>query len=334
MRTGPELVRATRVFAEEDPRRTWRLFLASALVHLLAVTATLLAPWWPLKLVGSVVIGLSILRLFIFYHDYLHGAVFRGSRLGKLLMWVVGAYVQVPPSVWKETHDYHHRNNAKLLGSAIGSYPVVTVGMWKGMSLRQRRAYAVVRSPVTMALGHVTLFALGMCLSAFRRDPTKHWQAPLVLVLWWSVLVAIAWVAGWQNALFVFLLPGMIASALGAYLFYAQHNFPRAELRDRREWDYSHAALRCSSMFDMGPVMHWFTGNIGYHHVHHLNHRIPFYRLPEAMAGMPELQDPPRTSWRPPDVWGCLRVALWDPEGQRMVSYREAEQLIAHQNAA
>jgi omega-6 fatty acid desaturase (delta-12 desaturase) len=334
MRTGAELVRATRVYAEEDSRRTWRLFLTSALVHALAVAATLLMPWWPLKLVGSVVIGLLIVRLFIFYHDYLHGAVFRGSRPGKVVMWLVGAYVQVPPSVWKETHDYHHQNNAKLLGSAIGSYPVVTIGMWKSMSALQRRAYAVVRNPITMALGHVTLFVLGMCLSALRRDPKKHWQAPLVLALWWSVLVVLGWAVGWENALFVYLVPGAMASALGAYLFYAQHNFPDTQLRERRQWDYNHAALHCSSMFEMSPLMHWFTGNIGYHHVHHLNHRIPFYRLPEAMAGMPELQEPSRTSWHPRDVLGCLRLALWDLERERMVSYAEAEQIIAHQSAA
>ena len=76
-------------------------------------------------------------------------------------------------------------------------------------------------------------------------------------------------------------------------------------------------------MFDMGPVGHWLTGNIGYHHVHHLNHRIPFYRLPEAMAAIPELQNPGRTSWHPREVMGCLRLALWDPEQERMLSFKE-----------
>jgi acyl-lipid omega-6 desaturase (Delta-12 desaturase) len=75
----------------------------------------------------------------------------------------------------------------------------------------------------------------------------------------------------------------------------------------------------------MNPFMNWFTGNIGYHHVHHLNARIPFYRLPEAMAGLQELQKPASTSLRPSDVWACLRSNLWDPEKERFVSFREAQ---------
>jgi omega-6 fatty acid desaturase (delta-12 desaturase) len=76
-------------------------------------------------------------------------------------------------------------------------------------------------------------------------------------------------------------------------------------------------------MFDMPAIMHWFTGNIGYHHVHHLNHKIPFYRLPEAMAALPSLQEPLRTSWHPRDVWSCLQLKVWDPKRGRMITWAE-----------
>jgi omega-6 fatty acid desaturase (delta-12 desaturase) len=84
------------------------------------------------------------------------------------------------------------------------------------------------------------------------------------------------------------------------------------------------AALRSSSFLRAGALTHWFTGNIGYHHVHHLNSRIPFYRLPEAMAGIPELQNPGTTSLHPMEVWRCLGLKLWDPELNRLVGFREA----------
>ena len=87
-------------------------------------------------------------------------------------------------------------------------------------------------------------------------------------------------------------------------------------------------------MFDMSPVMHWFTGNIGYHHVHHLNHKIPFYRLPEAMEAMPELQTPYRTTWRPSDMWACLRLKLWDPKQGRLITWAELEQARQPEAAA
>jgi hypothetical protein len=106
-------------------------------------------------------------------------------------------------------------------------------------------------------------------------------------------------------------------------LFYAQHNFPGARFPNRAGWDYVAAALDSSSYLRMNPVMHWLTGNIGYHHVHHLNARIPFYRLPEAMAGIEELQSPGTTSLHPCDIYRCLRLKLWDPERERLVSFQE-----------
>ena len=141
----------------------------------------------------------------------------------------------------------------------------------------------------------------------------------------WTFAGLAGWAFGWQAAVLGVLLPDFVATASGSYLFYAQHNFPGMQIRGRREWEYTFAALHSSSMFDMNPVMHWLTGNIGYHHVHHLNHRIPFYRLPEAMAAMPELQNPHRTSWAPRDVAACLKFHIWSPEDGRMLPYAEAE---------
>ena len=116
-------------------------------------------------------------------------------------------------------------------------------------------------------------------------------------------------------------IPIMIASAMGAYLFYAQHNFPTARLKPNSEWSHVDAALNASSYIAMSPLMHWFTGNIGYHHVHHLNAQIPFYRLPEAMASLEELQEPGITTLKFGDVLACLRLKLWSPEQNRFVTF-------------
>ncbi len=337
-RTGSELNRATRPFAVEDRARTWRLFALTLLLLVGCEWAALALPAWPARLAASVLVGLLTVRAFIFFHDYLHRAIWVGSRLGGALMSLLGLIVLSPASVWRETHNYHHKHNAKLVGSAIGSYPVVTVGMFRGMRPAQRRAYLLVRHPLTMLLGYLTLFAYGMCIAPFLRDPKKHWSGPLALALHMALLVLLTLWGGWQAALFGLVIPLFVACAAGAYLFYAQHNFPDVELRDRRHWDYTHAALKSSSFFEMSPLMHFFTGNIAYHHVHHLNHRIPFYRLPEAMAAIPELQDPGRTSWRLRDVRACLALDVWDPEQGRMVSLNEVTAPPArdepHQKAA
>jgi len=125
---------------------------------------------------------------------------------------------------------------------------------------------------------------------------------------------------------FVVLLPMTISSALGGYLFFAQHSFKRMHIISPEAWTYYRAAMESSSYMRLNKIMQWFTGNIGYHHIHHLNSRIPFYRLPEAMAAIPELQSPVTTSLAPRDIIDCFQSCLWDEEQQRVVSYREAAQ--------
>ena len=134
--------------------------------------------------------------------------------------------------------------------------------------------------------------------------------------------MAVVWFLGVSTLFLAFLIPYFIGCAIGSYLFYAQHNFPSVSFRDNAGWTYEKAALESSSFMRMGPLMSWFTANIGYHHIHHLNARIPFYRLPEAKAGIPELQSPKVTSLHPVEIFRCLRLKVWDVEAQRMVSLK------------
>ena len=315
------LVKATRAFAREDRGKSWRLLWGTLAVHASTTAMALFAPWLAVQIIGCVLTGLVMVRMFIFYHDYQHGAVLRNSPLAKFIMTLIGLYTLNPPAVWKETHDYHHRNNAKLLGSAIGSYPTVTVGIWNKMKPGKRRLYAFTRHPLTMLGGYFTVFITGMCMASFIRDPKAHWMGPLAIALHVGIATLIGQTLGWDAALLGFVLPLAGGLPIGAYLFYVQHNYPDTQLKDRRNWDYYDAALHCSSMFEMSPIMHWFTGNIGYHHIHHLNHNIPFYRLPEAMEAIPALQNPGRTSWALKDIRAALRLKLWDPAQGKLVGW-------------
>jgi omega-6 fatty acid desaturase (delta-12 desaturase) len=128
---------------------------------------------------------------------------------------------------------------------------------------------------------------------------------------------------GWLALVLTLIVPFFIASALGAYLFYAQHNFPGVVLRDEAGWTYEGAALDSSSHLKTGPILSWFTGNIGYHHIHHLNHRIPFYRLPEVHRAIPELRRAKTTTLHPLDILRCLRLKVWCAESQQMVGLKE-----------
>lgn len=324
------LLAATRPYAREQATRT--LFETAQTFLVLGLCLALAAAPlpWPLRLLGSVLSGLAIVRGFILYHDARHGAIFRGrslsARLGRALLWAYGVLVLTPPTVWTESHDYHHDHTAKIVGSHIGSFPVLTVAMYRRVPPAQQRAYRVARNPLLIAFGYVTVFLWGMCLGPFLRSPKKYWDSLLALVVHGLVLAAVTRLGGLDAALFAVVLPMVITFAVGSYLFYAQHNFPDIVVQGRHEWRYTDAALHASSYLRTGPVLQWFTGNIGYHHVHHLNPGIPFYRLPEAMAGIEALQSPPTTSLHPRNVFACLRLKLWDPDAGRMVGWEAVDE--------
>jgi omega-6 fatty acid desaturase (delta-12 desaturase) len=307
-------------FAVEDPAKTRRLFLALIVAIAVAQAATFALSPWPLKLAGSILLGLLNVRLFIFFHDGLHGAIFRRSRLGKIAMSAVGHYMLSPPSYWKFSHNRHHAHNGELAGSFIGELPLVDVETWRSMSAWNRFAYRATRSPTNLVLAYATIFIGTQCVYALARDPRRHRAAAFTLIAHFGGLAAIGHALGWEAALFNGLLPIAIAHTVGAALFYIQHNAPYLRFAGRGSRDRAFAALNSTTMLDMPPLMHWFTGNIGYHHVHHVNPGIPFYRLPEAMAALAELQRPVRITWS--DLPKCLAVGLWDPVEARMVGYR------------
>lgn len=323
LRTGSDLIKASRPYASEDLSVTWRLFATTLLA---AAVCAALAAYEPLgwfRLIPSAVLGLINVRLFIFYHDALHGAIFRKSTVGKWLMRIYGLIILTPERVWKDSHNYHHAHTAKIVGASIGSYPVLTLRMYKMASPWQRLQYRMARHWITMALGHVTVFLLGMCVRPLMQNPRRNWTAALSLVVHLGIIAAIGLTAGWVTAVLTFAFPMALSFAVGSYLFFAQHNFPDIQVKDRRDWEFTLAALHSSSMMEVNPVMRWLTGDIGYHHVHHLNSMIPFYRLEEAMNAIPELQTPHVTTLKARDVFACLNTAVWDPAQGRMLTYRE-----------
>jgi omega-6 fatty acid desaturase (delta-12 desaturase) len=324
-RSGPELIRATKPHSAEDPAQTWRLF---ALTVVVAAALAALAAWpaaGPGRWVAALLLGLTNVRLFIFYHDTMHGAIFRGSKLGKAIMSFYGLLILTPDRVWKDSHNYHHAHTAKIVGASIGSYPVLTVRMYQRATKLQRALYRFIRSPLNMLLGYFTVFLLGMVIKPLLKNPKRNYAAALSLVVHYGLMAALVYAGGWSLAFFAYWLPLAFSCAAGSYLFYAQHNFPDALIRDRREWEYTDAAIHASSMMTGGPLMRWFTGDIGFHHVHHLNSQIPFYRLEETMAAVPELQAPGETSFAPKDILRCFQLDLWDPDQGAMVSYRQAQ---------
>lgn len=324
VRLGRELLQATVPFATESLATSWRHVGTAFALTLASLVAAGALSWWPLRTVFAVLGALLMVRTFITYHDFMHGAILRQSRLASALFRVYGAFALVPARSWRRSHNYHHGHVGQISAVGVGAFPIITTRMWQEASPGERARYRATRHPLVVLFGYVTIFAFSITLLPLLRQPSKYWDSALSLLAHSGLIAALWAYGGFDMALFAVVLPMTLVSMLGGYLFFAQHSFKRMIILTPQAWTFYRAALQSSSYMRLNKAMQWFTGNIGYHHIHHLNVHIPFYRLPEAMAAIPALQSPVTTSLAPREIIDCFRSSLWDEDRQRMVSYGEA----------
>ena len=312
----------TKPYARDSSWKSWWCILSTTFILAVALTGTL--PWLPLiwRIVCSVFSGLLIVRLFIIYHDQQHHAILPKSRLAAVVMRFAGICLLCPSAVWRSSHDYHHTHNCKLRSANIGSFPIMTREQYRQTPAGERFLYLFMRHPLTILFGYFTVFLFGMVILPFLNSPRKNIDSIPAFLVHAAIPIWLAVHFGWLALVLTWFLPFLIAGALGSYLFYAQHNFPDVILKDKQGWTFEGAALESSSYLKTNPLMAWFTGNIGYHHIHHLNHRVPFYRLPEVYRDIPELRQIKTTSLHPLEILRCLRLKVWCVETQRMVGLR------------
>ena len=330
MLNGKDLILATKPFAADSTAKSWWCVLSTTfllagcvggtLPHLAGIHVPLVG-----RIACSLLSGLLILRLFVIYHDQQHHAILSKSKLAEGFMRVFGILSLSPSSIWRASHNYHHKHNSKLRSAHIGSYPIMTRAQYLKSSRGERIAYLFMRHPLTILFGYVFVFLWGMCIFPFINQPREHKDCLISAMVHVTFAVVLTYFFGWPALFLTLIIPHFVASAIGSYLFYAQHNFPGVSFYDRAGWAYEKAALESSSYMKTGPIMAWFTANIGYHHIHHLNHRVPFYRLPEVLDKVPELAKPKTTSLHPADIIRCLRLKLWDVETQQMIGLRNLD---------
>lgn len=319
MRTGKELILATKEFTQDHTAQSWWAILSTTALMIAALVGTIFNLHWAGQLICSVLSGLLIVRLFVIYHDHQHNAILQKSKAAKIFMQIWGVLVITPTSIWTHSHNHHHNHNSKLRSAHIGSYPIMTKDRYLKASKKERFQYLAMRHPLTILFGYFTIFLVGMCIVPFKDDCKEHLDSGIALALHLCFYLLVGLTLGLSGILLTLTIPFFIACAMGSYLFYAQHNFPDVVFKEKAGWTYEGAALESSSFCKMSPLMHYFTGNIGYHHIHHLNAKIPFYRLPEVYEKMPEVQNAKTTNLNPAEVLRCLRLKVWDVEAQKMI---------------
>ncbi len=323
MLSGKELILATKPFAHEIRWKSWFHTLTTFAMLVGAIVGTYVVPSLAGRIACSLAVALLLSRFFLIFHDFQHHTILYKSKVATAIFTLYGIYMITPPSIWKRSHDHHHNHNAKLFSASIGSYPIMTRQKFEEATRKERFEYLATRHWLNMVFGYFTMFLYGMCIQSFLANMRKHWDSMAIVVLHVGIAVFLFVKFGWLVWLLSFSLPFFLSHMLGAYLFYAQHNFPAVSFKTNADWNYAQAALESSSFMKLNLFWRWVTANIGYHHIHHLNARIPFYRLPEAMAAIPELANPRITTLNPLEIIACLRLKVWDPEQGKMIGLRE-----------
>jgi acyl-lipid omega-6 desaturase (Delta-12 desaturase) len=323
--------------------RTWAKTLAAyrtpslprTLFELAATAAPLLAlwaaawvlvvfeQWWGLALVAPCAVFL--VRLFMIQHDCGHGSLFRSKTANDWVGRIAGVFTLTPYDHWKRTHAIHHGTHGNLDRRELGGIELLTVAEYHALSPFRRFMYRLYRHPLILfGVGPAYLFIFQHRIPfGEMKAGARPWVETMATNLAIAAFaVALIWIGGVGPFLMVNLPVLLLAATIGVWLFYVQHQFEQTHWRRAENWDLHQAALMGSTHLALPRPLAWLTANIGIHHAHHLNSRIPFYRLPQVIRDHPELGQVQRLTLR--ESLHCTRLALWSEERQRMVSFRDA----------
>lgn len=261
-----------------------------------------------------------LVRLFIIFHDCGHGSFFKSRSASKWVGYFLGVLTFTPSEAWWHAHALHHATAGNLDRRGMGDVPTMTVDEYRQAAWWKRLGYRAFRFPLVMfVLGPLFSFLIiPRVPQAFmgRSERLSIWTTNLGLL----VLFALLYLAGGWQAVVLIQIPVMwLAGAAGIWLFYIQHQFEEAYWVDNRQWDYFRAAFEGASYYKLPRLLQWFTGNIGFHHIHHLSPRIPNYLLEKCYRENPDLRNAPTFNL----ITGlkALTLGLYDEQAKKMVGF-------------
>jgi len=301
------------------------LLLWAAMVYALQVSYWLMLPL-------AVVAAGFLVRIFIIFHDCGHGSFLPSRRANQIVGAITGLVNLTPYRHWRWQHALHHGTSGDLDHRGAGDVWTLTVQEYLQSNPWKRAAYRFVRHPLVLfALAPLYVFIVHQRFSS-PRAPARERRS--VRRTNWALLAAgllLSWLIGWQSFLLIQLTVSAVAGALGLWLFYVQHQFEGAYWARSEQWDYTAAALKGSSFYKLPKLLQWFTGNIGFHHIHHLSPRIANYHLEECHHAQPYFG-----TIRPITLLGSLKALdyrLWDEEQQIYVGFSQLKSASATSRA-
>ncbi len=267
-----------------------------------------------------------LVRIFIIQHDCGHHSFFKSRQANDALGFVCGVLTLTPYHLWRRAHARHHVTSGDLSHRGHGDVSTLTVHEYLARSAWGRLSYRVYRHPLIMFFpGASFLFIIRQRFThgiarSWRRERKSVYATNLAIL---AITILAWWTMGLPKFLLIELPLMVLAAATGSWLFFVQHQYEEAYWEPHKSWDFTDSALDGSSYYRLPRVLQWFTGNIGFHHIHHLNSRIPNYHLAACYEAEPSLRQAVTL-----DLWqslGCASLKLWDEDAKRMVTFAEVQ---------
>lgn len=304
------------------PRAVWQLVntVGPYLLLWYLMYRCLPISWWLVVPLAVLTAGFMV-RTFIIFHDCGHGSFFKSKRANDVTGFITGVLTFTPYDHWRWEHNIHHASSGHLDKRGVGDIWTMTVQEYLESSRWRRFSYRLARNPFLLFIvAPLYLFLVKQRFpssKASRRERYSVWATNAVLL---GLATGLSLAMGVFNYAIIQLIILMVGGSAGVWLFYVQHQFEGVYWARGDEWDYTAAALQGSSFYRLPRILQWFSGNIGFHHIHHLSSRIPSYNLERCHRAHPLFQQV-----EPVLFWGSLKALtfrLWDEQHRKLVSFR------------
>jgi acyl-lipid omega-6 desaturase (Delta-12 desaturase) len=319
-------VRWQPLVAKYQVSDTWRSLwqVANSVIPFLlmwyAMFLSLRVGYWLTLLLAIPAAGFMV-RTFIIFHDCGHGSFFKSNRANEITGYITGILSWTPYYYWRHEHAIHHATAGDLDRRGTGDVFTMTVAEYMSAPWWKKAGYRIMRNPLILfTVGSFIVFTVTHRFwlpGTASRERNSVIYTDLALA---AIIATLVWLVGWQAFLLIQLPIMFIACSAGVWLFYVQHNFDGTYWERHEKWEFFKAGLNGSSFYKLPGILNWFTGNIGFHHIHHLSPKIPNYKLPECYRDNPLFHIRPITI---PASMKSLGYRLWDEEQRMLVGFRE-----------
>jgi acyl-lipid omega-6 desaturase (Delta-12 desaturase) len=291
--------------------------------------------YWITLLLAFPAAGFSV-RLFIIQHDCGHGSFFKSKNANDLCGLFCSIFTLTPYYYWRKKHAIHHASAGNLEERGTGDIYTMTVNEYIQQSRWGKIKYRLYRNPLILFIVFPTI--LFLIVHRFPSPRAKNLKTYRLNVYITSLVIALLmglliWLVGLKAFLVIQLPITFISSSTGAWLFFVQHQFEDTYWSNDENWDFSYAALRGSSYYKLPKILQWFTGNIGFHHIHHLSPKIPNYMLEKCHQENPEFQKTANILTIRTSIKSIL-LSLWDEKQKKLVSFRQMKRLYSKMDRA